>query len=44
MRDGLVERIRNPADRRSYALTRTAAGRAAARTVGAGRRTRSRSG
>ena len=29
-RDGLVERIRNPADRRSYALTRTAAGRAAA--------------
>ncbi len=28
-RDGLVERIRNPTDRRSYALTRTAAGRAA---------------
>ncbi len=28
--EGLVERIRNPADRRSYALTRTAAGRAAA--------------
>jgi DNA-binding MarR family transcriptional regulator len=26
-RDGLVERIRNPADRRSYALTRTTAGR-----------------
>ena len=30
-RDGLVERIRNPADRRSYALTRTTAGRAAVR-------------
>ena len=29
--DGLVERIRNPADRRSYALTRTPAGRAAVR-------------
>ena len=28
--EGLVERIRNPADRRSYALTRTPAGRAAA--------------
>ncbi len=28
--EGLVERIRNPADRRSYALTRTAAGRGAA--------------
>ena len=30
-RDGLVERIRNPADRRSYALTRTTAGRDAVR-------------
>jgi DNA-binding MarR family transcriptional regulator len=30
-RDGLAERIRNPADRRSYALTRTTAGRAAVR-------------
>src|SRR5512141_3148950 len=30
-RDGLVERIRNPADRRCYALTRTPAGRAAVR-------------
>lgn len=29
--EGLVERVRNPADRRSYALTRTAAGAAAAR-------------
>jgi DNA-binding MarR family transcriptional regulator len=28
---GLVERVRNPADRRSYALTRTAAGAEAAR-------------
>ncbi len=28
-RDGLVERVRNPEDRRSYSLTRTAAGRAA---------------
>src|SRR5512141_328417 len=26
--EGLVERIRNPGDRRSYALTRTTAGRA----------------
>ena len=31
LRDGLVERIRNPVDRRSYALTRTPAGRAAVR-------------
>lgn len=31
LRDGLVERIRNPADRRSYALTRTRAGRDAVR-------------
>ncbi|CAN5474307.1 hypothetical protein BH10ACT10_BH10ACT10_03320 [soil metagenome] len=31
LRDGLVERIRNPADRRSYALTRTLAGRDAVR-------------
>lgn len=30
-RDGLAERIRNPADRRSYALTRTPAGRDAVR-------------
>jgi DNA-binding MarR family transcriptional regulator len=30
-RDDLVERIRNPTDRRSYALTRTTAGRAAVR-------------
>jgi DNA-binding MarR family transcriptional regulator len=29
---GLVERVRNPEDRRSYALTRTAEGAAAART------------
>ena len=29
--DGLVERVRNPADRRSYSLTRTTAGRAAVR-------------
>jgi DNA-binding MarR family transcriptional regulator len=29
--DGLVERLRNPEDRRSYALTRTPAGRAAVR-------------
>src|SRR5262245_38647727 len=29
---GLVERVRNPDDRRSYALTRTADGAAAART------------
>ncbi len=31
LRDGLVERIRNPLDRRSYALTRTPAGRDAVR-------------
>jgi len=30
-RDALVERVRNPDDRRSYALTRTTAGRAAVR-------------
>lgn len=30
-RDGLVERVRNPSDRRSYALTRTTGGRAAVR-------------
>jgi DNA-binding MarR family transcriptional regulator len=30
-RDGLVERVRNPVDRRSYALTRTPAGRDAVR-------------
>ncbi|QWZ07541.1 MarR family transcriptional regulator [Nocardioides panacis] len=30
-RDGLAERLRNPDDRRSYALTRTTAGRAAVR-------------
>lgn len=30
-RDGLVERVRNPEDRRSYSLTRTAAGRDAVR-------------
>ena len=30
--EGLVERVRNPGDRRSYALTRTAEGAAAART------------
>ena len=30
-RDALVERVRNPEDRRSYALTRTPAGRRAAR-------------
>ena len=29
--DGLVERVRNPEDRRSYSLTRTPAGRAAVR-------------
>ena len=29
--DGLVERVRNPEDRRSYSLTRTAAGRSAVR-------------
>ena len=29
--DGLVERVRNPGDRRSYALTRTPAGRSALR-------------
>jgi len=29
--EGLVERVRNPADRRSYSLTRTTAGRAAVR-------------
>jgi DNA-binding MarR family transcriptional regulator len=29
--DGLVERVRNPEDRRSYSLTRTSAGRAAVR-------------
>lgn len=29
--EGLVERVRNPADRRSYSLTRTPAGRAAVR-------------
>ena len=29
--EGLVERLRNPADRRSYALTRTPAGRDAVR-------------
>jgi DNA-binding MarR family transcriptional regulator len=32
LRDGLVERVRNPGDRRSYSLTRTAAGRSAVRT------------
>jgi DNA-binding MarR family transcriptional regulator len=30
-RDALIERVRNPADRRSYSLTRTAAGRDAVR-------------
>jgi DNA-binding MarR family transcriptional regulator len=30
-RDGLVERVRNPEDRRSYSLTRTPAGRSAVR-------------
>ena len=30
-RDALVERVRNPEDRRSYSLTRTTAGRAAVR-------------
>lgn len=30
-RDGLVERVRNPEDRRSYSLTRTSSGRAAVR-------------
>jgi DNA-binding MarR family transcriptional regulator len=30
-RDGLVQRVRNPADRRSYSLTRTATGRTAVR-------------
>ena len=30
-REGLVVRVRNPHDRRSYSLTRTAAGRAAVR-------------
>ena len=30
-RDGLVARVRNPADRRSYSLTRTPAGRSAVR-------------
>jgi len=33
-RDGLVERVRNPADRRSYSLTRTATGRTAVRRWG----------
>jgi DNA-binding MarR family transcriptional regulator len=33
-RDGLVERVRNPVDRRSYSLTRTAAGRSAVRRWG----------
>jgi DNA-binding MarR family transcriptional regulator len=31
LRDGLVVRVRNPADRRSYSLTRTSAGRSAVR-------------
>jgi DNA-binding MarR family transcriptional regulator len=31
LRDGLVARVRNPADRRSYSLTRTPAGRSAVR-------------
>ncbi len=31
LRDGLVVRVRNPADRRSYSLTRTPAGRSAVR-------------
>jgi DNA-binding MarR family transcriptional regulator len=31
LRDGLVARVRNPADRRSYSLTRTPAGRSVAR-------------
>jgi DNA-binding MarR family transcriptional regulator len=30
-KDGLVERVRNPEDRRSYSLTRTAAGKSAVR-------------
>lgn len=34
LRDGLVARVRNPADRRSYSLTRTSAGRAAVRRWG----------
>jgi DNA-binding MarR family transcriptional regulator len=34
LRDGLVERVRNPDDRRSYSLTRTPAGRAAVRRWG----------
>ena len=32
VREGLVERVRNPTDRRAYALTRTPAGAAAARS------------
>src|ERR1700709_956921 len=31
LRDGLVARVRNPVDRRSYSLTRTPAGRSAVR-------------